>query len=338
MSGAASALRRRTLIILAATAGVAALLGAASFIPPGEELARAETGQRILPAFESKVDQVTLVMVTTAEESYHLVKNPDGWVVPEKGNYPVSSARVQELMQSLADMTYGRAMTRDEKKFDRIGLGDPALGGTGALLEVGDGSGTNFAKLLIGYRDGRSYVRRPDDLQAWSVQNGLLPPLQRGARWLDLDVVQLKVADIAGVDVRPAEGPAYRLAANADGSFSFAPPYSTRPVIAALGPAMVAEALTRLSASDVAPALQISVGRPVGEHITHTKSGVFIVVRSWKQNERGWVTISAATAEDATPEAIAQANAINAKAAPWAFALSDLDWGSFSTPLNALVD
>lgn len=277
-------------------------------------------------------------MVTTGEESYHLVKNPDGWVVPEKGNYPVSPARVQELMQALSGMVYGEAMTRDEKKFDRIGLGDPATGGTGALLEVGDGSGANFATLLVGHREGRSYVRSPDDLQAWSINNGPLPPLQRGARWLDLDVVDLKAEDIAGVEVRPAEGPAYRLAPNVDGGFSLAPPYNLRPVVAALGPTMAAEALTRLSAVDVAPALKISAGRPVAEHITRTKSGVFIVVRSWKNDERGWVTLSAATAEDAAPAAIAQAGDINAKAAPWAFALTELDWGEFSMPLNALVD
>ena len=54
--------------------------------------------------------------------------------------------------------------------------------------------------------------------------------------------------------------------------------------------------------------------------------------------DRGWVTISAATGEGASQEALAQAAAINAKAAPWAFALTELDWGGFSTPLSALVD
>ena len=90
-------MRRRTLIILAAAAGVSALLGAASFIPPAEELPRAEVGQRVLPAFESKAGLVSLVMVTTGEENYHLVRNADGWVLPEKGNYPVSPARIREL-------------------------------------------------------------------------------------------------------------------------------------------------------------------------------------------------------------------------------------------------
>lgn len=338
MSDAAAALRRRTLIILAGVAGFSALLGAASFMPPAEELPRAEIGQRVLPAFESKAALVSLVMVTTSEESYHLVKNADGWVIPEKGNYPISPARIQELTQALSYMVYARPMTHDEKKFDRIGLGDPTTGGTGALLEVGDGSGANFARLLAGYRDGRTYIRRPDDLQAWVVDNGVLPPLQRAVRWLDLDVAPVKAEDIAGVDVRPAQGPSYRLLANADGGFSLAPPYANRPLVAALAPNMSAEALTRFSAVDVAPALQIAVGAPVAEHITRMRSGVEIVVRSWKQGERGWVTISAAVAEGAAPDAMDQAMAINAKAAPWAFALTELDWGTFSTPLAAIAD
>lgn len=338
MTIASAAMRRRTLTILAAAAGVSALLGAASFIPPGEELPRSEVGQRVLPAFESKVSLVSLVMVTTGEESYHLVKNADGWVIPEKGNYPVNPARIRELTDALSFITYARPMTRDEKKFDRIGLGDPTAGGTGALLEVGDGAGENFAKLLAGYRDGRSYIRKPEDLQAWVVANGVLPPLQRAMRWLDVDVAPIKVADIAGVDVRPAQGPAYRLEANADGDFSLAPPYNTRPLVAALAPAVAAEALTRFAPTDVAPAMNIAGGAPVAEHITRTRSGVFIVVRSWRKDDHGWITISAATTDGAPPEAVEQANAINMKAAPWAFALTELDWGGFSTPLAAIAD
>ena len=86
------------------------------------------------------------------------------------------------------------------------------------------------------------------------------------------------------------------------------------------------------------PATSIAIGAPVAEHITRTKSGVFIVARSWRKDDHGWITISAATTDTATPEAVEQAKAVNTKAAPWAFALTELDWGGFSTPLAAIVD
>ena len=101
---------------------------------------------------------------------------------------------------------------------------------------------------------------------------------------------------------------------------------------------VAAEALTRFAPTYVARAVDIAIGAPVAEHITRTKSGVFIVTRSWKKDERGWITISAATTDAATPEAIEQTNVINTRAAPWAFALTELDWGSFSTPLAAIAD
>lgn len=338
MSEVGAAIRRKTVIFMGAAGAIALALGAASFIPPARDLPRSEVGQRVLPAFESKVGSVALIMVSTEEESYHLVRNADGWVLPEKGSYPVSAARIQDLTQALGAITYAEAMTRDDRKFDRIGLGDPGAGGAGALLEVSDGNGNSFAKLIVGHRDGRSYVRKPDDLQAWAVGGSVLPPLQRGARWLDLDVVKIDPAGILEADVRPAEGAPYRLNRIDIGGFGLAPPYDKRLVLAAMGPSMVAEAIARFAPVDVTPALEVAVGRPLAEHITRTRDGVAIVVRSWRAKERGWVTVSAATAEGATPAAVQMAMDLNTRTAPWAFALSELDWGAFSTPLNAIAE
>jgi hypothetical protein len=55
-------------------------------------------------------------MVTTQEESYHLVRNDDGWVLSEKGSYPVTDARIQELTEALSNITYAEPMTRDEQR------------------------------------------------------------------------------------------------------------------------------------------------------------------------------------------------------------------------------
>ena len=328
--------RWRTLMVLGGVAAVSIGLGVLAWMPPAGELARSEVGRQVLPAFADKAELASLVMVTTKEESYHLVRNDDGWVLAEKGSFPVTAAKMQELTEALASIVYAAPMTRDERKFDRIGLGDPATGGTGALLEVGDGQGNNFARLIVGYRDGRSYVRQPDDLQAWEVSGAVLPPLQRAAAWVDLDLVKVAPGDIAGADVRPGQGPSYRVVSTPMG-YELAPPHDRLTGVMALGPAMVAEALTRLSPVDVAPAAEIGVGMPVAEHVTRLKSGVVVVVRCWRVNDRGWVTVSAAVGEGAPEAAVAQAGAINAKAAPWAFALTELDWGAFATPLAAIA-
>lgn len=340
MSGIQADQRRRWIISLAAAAGLAALLGAASFLPPSRPPVRVEVGEKVLPDFAANADKVQLVMVTTSEEAYHLVRNDDGWVLAEKGSHVVEPERIAELTRALAAIAYARPMTRDERKFDRIGLGDPSTGGTGALLEVGDGSGTSFAKLLVGYRDGRSYVRMPDDLQAWAVDGAVLPPLQRGARWLDLDVVAVTPEQIADVLVRPSQGSSYRLVAadEAGQQFRLAPPHASRRPITPLAPIMAGQTLSRFAPVDVAPADTVAVGVPLAEHVTRTRSGIAIIVHSWRANDRFWVTIGAAASEAASPEAVAEAQSINARAAGWAFALTELDWRQYSMPLSALVE
>jgi hypothetical protein len=315
-------------------------MGGLSFLPPGPSATRAEVGSLVLPDFAANAGKVQLVMVTTGEESYHLVHNPDGWVLSEKGSYPVEPERIAELTRALSAIRYARPMTRDDKKFDRIGLGDPTQGGTGALLEAGDGSGTSFARLIVGYRDGTSYVRMPDDLQAWAVDGAALPPLQRGARWLDLDVVSVAADQIVDVQVRPKGSTSYRLvpADSAGRQFNLAPPHASRNAVASFAPTLAATALSRFAPIDTARADSVAVGAPISQYTVRTRQGVAIIVQAWRSGDSGWVTIGAATGEGATPEARAGAEAINARAAGWAFQLTELDWGAFATPLAALVD
>lgn len=344
MSGAAAIARRKAVMWMGGVALLAALLGVASFLPPREEQARAEVGHPVLPGFGDKAGKVGLVMVTTSEESYHIVRNGAGpeakWVLAEKGSYPVEAERIARLAATLTDIKFDRAMTREDKKFDRIGLGDPLEGGTGALLEVSDGSGEIFAKLIVGYRDGRTYVREPGDLQAWAVAGGEMPPLQRAARWLDLDIVSLSASEITDVQVRPEQGPGYRLIpVDVSGQqFALAAPYAGQPLAAPYAPTLTAVALSRFSPTDVASADGIAAGIPVAQYIARTKSGLAVILQGWRSGGRGWVTVGAAAAETAPEEAVAEAQAINARAAGWAFALSELDWRTLTTPLSELVE
>jgi Domain of unknown function (DUF4340) len=339
MTGGAGAARRRTVIWMVGGAVLAAVLGAVSVLPPAAPATRVEVGSLVLPGLADVAGEIGLVMVTTSEESYHLVKDPDGWVLPEKGRYRVRADRIEALAQALTAMRHARPMTRDARKFDRIGLGDPAAGGAGALLEVGNGKGETFAKLLVGYRNGTTYVREPDDLQAWAVDSEAMPPLQRGARWLDLDVVSLAAKDIREVEVKPAQGPGYRLLpADASGSrFGVAPPYDQRRLAASLAPTLVAGALVRFAPSDVMQAAGAGAAL-AGVHVTRTKTGLEIVATAWRRGEQGWVSVAADVAADAGPDVAAQADAINARASGWLFAMTETDWSAYAAPLTALVE
>lgn len=338
----ASTSRRRVVLGMAAGAVAATGLAAASMLPPPRPKQRVEVGEAVLPEFAAQAESVALAMVTTTDEFYHLVKDPDGWVLPEKGRYPVRPDRVAALIEGLASMRYARPMTRDERKFDRIGLGDPAQGGAGALLEVGDGRGGSFAKLVVGYRNGTTYVRTPDDLQAWAVDFGAaedraLPPMHRGALWLDLNVVDVGAADIAEVQVRVGLS-AYGLAPSDDqgSAFALAPPHAGR-LAPGFALTLIAQALTRFAPTDVAPATDIPIDAVSAVHVTQLKSGALVAVRAFRSKGRPWITLNAVAEGDATADARIFAQAVNSRAGGWAFGLSETDWGAYATPLEALA-
>lgn len=334
--------RRRIVLWLGGAAAISAVLGAASFARNGPAPRAAEAGALVTPGFKDRAKDVALLMVTTSEESYHIARDNNVWVMPEKGRYPVRPELIDRLTRALGAMRLDAAMTKDARKLDRIGLGDPAAGGTGALVEAGDGRGETFAKLIVGRRDGKSYVRRPNEPQGWSIADADPPPLHRAARWLDLDIVHVAPGDIAEVEVRPAAGPAYRLrpADETGARFALAAPFDGLKLAASFAPTPPALALARWSASDVAPAAALAAlsPQPLGEHATLLKSGLAIRARLWRTRLGDWLTLEAKTPPGSPSGAAAEAQRINARAAPWAFGVSAADISTLTTPLSAIAD
>lgn len=339
MSHPGNVVRRKVAMWLGGAAALAAIAGAISFLPATSPR-QATAGAAAAPALRDHRNDVALVMVTTSEGSYHLSRENGVWVMPEKGRYLVRPEMIAQLSDAMVSMRLGDAMTRDVRKLDRIGLGDPATGGAGALVEIGDGAGEVFAKLIVGRRDGKTYVRKPDDPQAWATTNADPPPLHRAARWLDLDVAKIAAGDIAEVEVRPAGGQSYRLRPvdQTAARFALAPPLDKLKLVAGFAPNPPGLALTRLSLDDVATLAALSGGQPVAQHITQLTSGLAIRVMVLKTAKGMWARIEAGVAPGASSGATAEAAAINARAAPWAFGLSEADAAALTTPLSAIAD
>lgn len=327
--------RRRALAILTGVALVSVAAALISVQPTSTRAPRDEVGESVAPDFRERIDELGLIMVTTAHDSYHLVRNPDGWVLTEKGQYPVADERIAELAESISTMTYAEAMTRDDRKFDLLGLGDPLSGGTGALLELGNGRGDVFAKLIVGYKSGESYIRWPGDLQTWAVEVAAMPPLHRPASWLDLDPVDLDRAEINRVTVRPSVGQPYSLTPLAETSdqFRLAPPNDDLRVLVPFSLTLVGGALANLNPVDVAPLASLDEPIRSGLHTTELANGVEVELTAWRTAERGWVTIEARVRPGASSEAAARAASINHAADGWAYAITEADWEAFASPL-----
>jgi hypothetical protein len=314
------------LVVLGAVAATAITRAVAAAPPKGAGLA--------LPAFAGRAAETTAIRITTKDQAYTILKTGRGWVIREKGDYPVRQERLAAFTEGFSTLQKTRAVTRDRDKFDRIGLGDPRSGGTGALVEITGDRGAIIGRLIAGVGPGGVYVREPEASQAWAA-TGTMPPLQDASAWLDLQPLSLGPERIASVELIPQRGPAYLIARpDPQTPFALVRPFAGVPVISQQAVDGPATAATRFRPIDVRPIASLAVPR-VSFHRTRTFDGLVVDVAGFEEGGRIWLTVRA---EASAPERQPEADAINAAASPWAFGFTRYDWADYAAPIDTVIN
>jgi len=282
-----------------------------------------------LPQFSEKAAQASLIMVTTAQESFHVIKDGELWRLSEKANHPVRAEIMRALITGLADLRVIGTMTSDPAKHERLGVADPYTGGNGVQLEVSNGSGDISAHFVLGRRDDALFVRLPDSDAVASLA-GNLPALGRAVDWLDLRAGRVAREEIIKVAVSPPSGPPYTL--TPQGEFGdFLPQASDITLENNFIANPVGIALSGLNPIDVKPADTLT-GTPVSQHITFLRNGQQIVTSAFIVQQGGaetyWVRLKAVGP---------YADAYNKQVSGYAYGLSRFDWVDYSTNLSELT-
>lgn len=291
-------------------------------------------GKLVLPAFSGVRADATEIRITLADESYSLINGPDGWTLSGSGGYPVRADRLASLAGGLGELTWSEGRTRDPGKMNRIGLGDPREGGTGALIEIVNEANTVTASLITGRKGPNVYARLPGEEQAFRV-NGDLPPLYNHDAWLDLDIIDIHSDAVSAVRLFDARGNSLylqRSVGSSDRSFRPAPPYQDYRLVSRIAASTPALALTRFRPIGVKPASKLAT-RPVGRHITETHDGLEVDLQAYKEPDGYFVTLRAIEAG----EGAQRGSTINQKASGWAFELTEFDWNEFTPAISSIV-
>ena len=289
----------------------------------------------VVPALSETIGGGTRITIQSADGSYRIERAQRGeqsvWVMRDRGDYPVTPARLAQLTEGLQQLRFTRRMTSDASKHARLGVDDPREGGRGILVQIEDGRGALLVNLILGVEPSGLYVRRPDGDQTWAAQ-GELPPLRDMASWLELRPIDLPAERLARVEISPAIGRAYILARDAADQ----PWRIATPALASLAQSSVtaaAEQITALTPVDVqpAPAIQGAVRARV-QAITF--DGVASDAEAIESEGRPWLKL---VARAQAPEQEDAALAINNRVAAWAYGLSDLDAANLAPPLGDLI-
>lgn len=329
--------RRRVLMGLALAAGLLALVSLiGNPASPAYQLTE-RTGQKVFPRLERQLSSAEVIRVHVSDVSYTLKRetpDSDTWVMIESGNYPVRPDRLQALAEGLSEMVWGDARTKDPEKLDRIGLGAPEDGGSGASLQILDDDNNTIAALITGRRGDKVYARFPDEDKSFRVE-GTLPPLYTREAWLDFNVVEMQPDAVAAVRITESNGRSLYLTrppGTGPRAFQPAPPFERDRLISRLATTGPALALSRFAPIDVKPAASLETRR-IGRHITSTHDGLEIDVSAYREPDGFFVTLRAVEAG----EGAARAATINQRAEGWAFKLTEFDWNDFTPAVRSIV-
>jgi len=300
----------------------AVALSAAAWVTtrPAAGVAAPEGGLPAAPALAAGEAQARKISVSSREGAYTLVRSPRGWVLSERGDFPVSADKVAALQQAIAALRFERAMTRDPAKLDRLSLGDPAAGGRGVAVQIEDARAAPLVDLVFGFEERGLYARERGASQAWAVA-GDLPALASPASWIAAPA-SLKAERFARIDLAPVEGPGYALVADETGGLALGRPYSWRRIVAPGLAAGVLQTLQSFTPQDVQPAPAIG-GAPRARVVAYTADGLRVEADLHREGEAWWLKLSAPMPQgEVAEEVLARLRPINAELAPWAFRLT----------------
>lgn len=326
------------LLVVTAAAVVVAALGSSG---GGGRSAEPRLDRPVLPALPEHLGEVSHVSLVHGEEKTTLVHQGDAWVIEEKSDYPADAAKVSATLRNLADLRYVEAKTEKKELYPRLEVEDAGKADSkSTLVTLSDAKGTPLGAVIAGKRsidqfgggtDG-VYVRSPGDPQSWLARGTLdLPADTTG--WLNRDIVDVPRDSVREVKLMQPDGSTLDIAHEKPTdplALKGVPPETKPKSDTALVDATTA--LASLTLSDVRPAAEMPP-----DNVTHAEisnfSGLTLTLALADKDGKSWVHLVA----NGTGDAAKTAETLNAKLAPWAYAIPEYKAKILRTKLADVV-
>ena len=330
------------LVAVTAVAVVAAVAGSIERRPVSE-IGR---GVRTFPGLGDRLQQAARIELARGDTRFVLLRDGDGWVLPDKGKYPARADLVRQTLAGLAELEVVEAKTAKPDLLGRLNLTDvSAPDSQSTLITVKDTGGAALASLLVGKvrygagaggnEGGMIYVRKPGDNQSWLV-SGQLDLRTDPVDWAERTLVDVSSDKIRTITLTDADGTVLALGKpDPDKSdFALRDLPGDREIKSQFEVNGLANALEALTFEDVLPASTLSVPAQAAKAEYSTADGVAVTITLIPRDAEIWAQIVATGTGE---EGEKQAKAIQDRVKGWVYRLPDWKRQKMQVKLEELL-
>ena len=174
----------------------------------------------IFASLAERADEAARIRIENEDGVLEIVRDGDGWVLPALDGYPVTTARVRELVLPLSTLSAVSKKTANPENHDRLSVQAPVPPSADAPLADGfatvaptrvlitDNDGETLADAILGEVRTvggafRQFVRHGDEDQAWEA-NGRVEALANPMRWVAFPVAEVPRNSVRAVTINRA--------------------------------------------------------------------------------------------------------------------------------------
>jgi hypothetical protein len=289
-------MKRQSLISLTLVAAIAVAL---AFWVTGERRAVTETegSGMLVDGLKASLNDVTRVIIESAEGQVTLDRGETEWTVLERGGYPADVKNLRKQLLAIADAELLEAKTSNPDNYSLIGVQDLDAEDAGSTRVTLEGL-PQMVSLIIGNQNfqgsATTYVRRDGETASW-LASGDLRMDKTLANWLRKDVINLSSPRVSSVTVKHPDGETVKIikTARSDPNFLVLDLPADRELLSVSAGNTIAGALGSLRLEDVLPAdAADAAGSEVVEGVFESFDGLRITTRAWKKEEDHFIQLS----------------------------------------------
>lgn len=278
--------------------------------------------QALLPGLKALANDAQRISVHRSVEGdgVIIIRDNGTWTVTARDGYPADVGKLGQLIDALASARIVEEKTSNPANYAKLGVDDPANGGSGHLVAV---AGPDFSYSVIlgeAAQGDFRYARIPDQSTSYLIdRNPALP--QSAGEWLEPDIVDIPASRVRRVSIAHADGDTIVIEKSEEAQTDFVVadvPAGRELSYATVGNG-IAGALAGLELDDV----RKRVDAPATTSVAfETWDGLRIAIDAVTDGESTWLAF-AATSADVESASADDAARINERLSGWQYRVAD---------------